>query len=217
MNGLVWTPNANETVHIHNQEKINIINLSTTEKGFTMFQRIASISATSSLRMSGAKSIQQHLVHHHQQSKQSLFVKSFSSLASDVSVSFTLIDVYGNRHIGVGRVGESLSSASKNAGLGEVLQCDASDGGLIKQRINSERWTEDLFGEGPQSAQSHVVVARDWAGKLPQPNWQEIALLKEVDEDDVEQNSRLACQIILTKDLDGIVVHVPDAKPPLDT
>ena len=67
---------------------------------------------------------------------------------------------------------------------------------------------EAVCGGGPACGTCHVYVAEDDLGRLPE--------LDDV-EDDVlyavaaprEHSSRLGCQVDLTPDLDGLVVHVP--------
>lgn len=51
-------------------------------------------------------------------------------------------------------------------------------------------------------ATCHVYVAEEWKDKLIPPTAEETEMLDEAFE--VEPNSRLSCQIILNKDLDGL-------------
>ncbi len=53
----------------------------------------------------------------------------------------------------------------------------------------------------------HVIVARDWFGKLPPATEDEEDLLDLAA--DVRPASRLSCQIELTAALDGLEVHIP--------
>ncbi len=53
----------------------------------------------------------------------------------------------------------------------------------------------------------HVIVADDWFGKLPEAAEPEEDMLDFAA--DVRRTSRLACQIDLTDDLDGIEVAIP--------
>ncbi len=59
-------------------------------------------------------------------------------------------------------------------------------------------------------ATCHVYVDPEWAERLPQ-----LLQRSETEEDmldfafDVRENSRLSCQIKITADMDGLVVHVP--------
>ncbi|MEO9463510.1 MAG: 2Fe-2S iron-sulfur cluster-binding protein [Marinomonas sp.] len=53
----------------------------------------------------------------------------------------------------------------------------------------------------------HVIVAQEWFGKLPEAAEPEEDMLDFAA--DVRPTSRLACQIDLTDDLDGIAVEIP--------
>jgi ferredoxin len=53
----------------------------------------------------------------------------------------------------------------------------------------------------------HVIVAREWFGKLPEAAEDEEDMLDLAA--DVQATSRLSCQILLTDDLDGIEVRIP--------
>ncbi len=62
-------------------------------------------------------------------------------------------------------------------------------------------------GGGMACATCHVYVKEEWLDKLPK---------KEDGEDDMldmafepKQNSRLSCQLIVSDDLDGLVVNIP--------
>ena len=58
----------------------------------------------------------------------------------------------------------------------------------------------------------HVIVHPDWYEKLNE--------IKENEKDmldiafDIQKTSRLSCQILMTKELDGLIVALPGAKPP---
>jgi len=56
-------------------------------------------------------------------------------------------------------------------------------------------------------ATCHVVVAPEWAARLPAPGADEQAML-EMTAAPREPNSRLSCQIVLTPELDGLVARV---------
>jgi hypothetical protein len=81
-------------------------------------------------------------------------------------------------------------------------------------KVHSERWTEDLFGEGPQLGHDHVLIPKEWMAKLPPRAPQEVSLLETIwDADEITDASRLACMLPLTKELDGMVVYLPDRVP----
>ncbi|RHY97381.1 hypothetical protein DYB35_006320 [Aphanomyces astaci] len=131
----------------------------------------------------------------------------------DQIVSVTLLDWEGSRHVVQGRVGQSLFEASRLSGL-DIIQDDTlGGGGAAYSAIRTPEFTENLFGEGPASFLSHVVVSNEWVDKLPLPTDREVRILEDVPEDDWTKNSRLATEIILTKDLEGLVVAVPEAQP----
>ena len=54
----------------------------------------------------------------------------------------------------------------------------------------------------------HVYVAPDWVEKLPKKDDLEDDMLDFAY--DVKPTSRLSCQVKVTDDLDGLVVHVPE-------
>ena len=58
-------------------------------------------------------------------------------------------------------------------------------------------------------ATCHVIVAADWADRLPPPAADEAAML-EMTAAAREATSRLACQILLQPALDGLRVRLPD-------
>jgi 2Fe-2S ferredoxin len=53
----------------------------------------------------------------------------------------------------------------------------------------------------------HVVVEGEWAGRLAERSGDEEATLDYAS--GVQDNSRLACQIVVSEALDGLVVRVP--------
>jgi hypothetical protein len=94
-----------------------------------------------------------------------------------------------------------------------VLAAPCNSGGAVTQKIHSSEWTEDLFGEGPMCNLCHVIIPPQWLSKLPEALLKENTLFEDADQDDVSANSRLGCQITLTKELDGMVVRIPDGPP----
>lgn len=60
-------------------------------------------------------------------------------------------------------------------------------------------------------ATCHVYVDETWTDKLPQANDMESAMLDCIS---VERkpNSRLSCQISITDEHDGIVIHMPESQ-----
>ncbi|WP_409432386.1 2Fe-2S iron-sulfur cluster-binding protein [Litorimonas sp. RW-G-Af-16] len=59
-------------------------------------------------------------------------------------------------------------------------------------------------------ATCHVYVAESWLGKLKPKDDMEDSMLDFAE--DVQDNSRLSCQILVNDDLDGIEVSTPEAQ-----
>jgi ferredoxin, 2Fe-2S len=55
-------------------------------------------------------------------------------------------------------------------------------------------------------ATCHVRIPTAWASQLPPPSDEELAKLDEIP--GADETSRLACQLVMTKDLDGLEVEV---------
>ena len=59
-------------------------------------------------------------------------------------------------------------------------------------------------------ATCHIYVDPDWLGKLIEPDEIEAEMLGVAE--DVKDNSRLSCQIEVTEEMDGMVVHTPESQ-----
>ena len=59
-------------------------------------------------------------------------------------------------------------------------------------------------------ATCHVHIAPEWMGRLPQMKEDEEDMLEFAE--GVDNFSRLSCQIKLTDEIDGLVVHVPESQ-----
>lgn len=53
----------------------------------------------------------------------------------------------------------------------------------------------------------HIIINEEWMNKLQMPTDEELSVLDIVF--GVEKNSRLACQVIFEKEMDGIEVEIP--------
>ena len=63
-------------------------------------------------------------------------------------------------------------------------------------------------GGGMACATCHVYVKEDWFNKLPEKAEGEDDMLDQAYEP--SPSSRLSCQIIVSNELDGLVVHLPE-------
>ena len=86
-----------------------------------------------------------------------------------------------------GKPGDSLMKAAVDAGVSGIA---ADCGGTLT------------------CATCHVYVAPEWADKLPAPIADESDML-DFAAAPVQPDSRLSCQIVLTPELDGLVVKLP--------
>ncbi len=65
-----------------------------------------------------------------------------------------------------------------------------------------------ICGGACSCATCHVYIDEAWRSRSGARNDLEESMLEMAD--DVQPNSRLACQIKMTEELDGLVVHIPD-------
>ena len=86
--------------------------------------------------------------------------------------------------------------------LGENLMRAATDNGV--PGIDGD------CGGQCACATCHVFVSAPWAERLPEMQTKEHDILEFTNER--RESSRLACQIIMTPELDGIEVHMPEGQ-----
>lgn len=86
----------------------------------------------------------------------------------------------------------------------------ASVGGAV-EAVRSDTWTEPLYGEGPTTGYDHVLLVGNGADTVAPMTYKEKAAMGDYwDDDEIFPESRLATQIIVTKEMDGMTVYVPD-------
>ncbi|BCB19838.1 ferredoxin [Bosea sp. ANAM02] len=68
---------------------------------------------------------------------------------------------------------------------------------------------EGVCGGSCDCGTCHVIVAQEWAKRLPEPRDEEIDALDELPL--IEATSRLSCQIIWADDLDGLTLTLAEA------
>lgn len=94
---------------------------------------------------------------------------------------------------------------------GEKTTVDSEEGDTV-MRVAIANGIEGIVGECGGSmmcATCHCYVDDDWTEKSgPRHDGEEDLL--ECAASEVKENSRLSCQIRLTSDLDGLVVHLPE-------
>lgn len=65
-------------------------------------------------------------------------------------------------------------------------------------------------GGGLACATCHCYVDDVWAERAGTPTSQDEIDMLESTSDEVKSTSRLSCQIVMTKELDGLIVHLPE-------
>ena len=129
---------------------------------------------------------------------------------AEVTVKIVFIDHEGSRATVPGRVGMSVAEVAQLHGIdiGPVAL------GGVREAVRSEKWTEDLFGEGPVLGYDHVQIPPQWRPTLPKKtDWEQALLETFWDKEDLNDASRLASQLTLDKSHDGINVYIPDGIP----
>ncbi|KAF5746272.1 hypothetical protein HS088_TW06G00442 [Tripterygium wilfordii] len=128
----------------------------------------------------------------------SLIARSSSSTSAKVAdriVKLSAIDWEGKKHEGIGLSGHTLLKALKNAGLIDP-ECHRLD------EIDA------------CSSECEVSIAQEWLDKLPPRSFQEEKILKSNSRTrTLNKHSRLGCQVVLSHELQGMVVAVPEPKP----
>nr|XP_043636588.1 adrenodoxin-like protein 2, mitochondrial [Erigeron canadensis] len=118
-----------------------------------------------------------------------------SAKVSDRIVKLITYDFTGERREIVGLTGQTLLKALTNNNLIDPAS----------HRL------EDIDA---CSAECEVNIAEEWLEKLPEKSYDESYVLKRNARHRVlNKHSRLGCQVVLTKDMQGMVVAVPEAKP----
>lgn len=97
----------------------------------------------------------------------------------------TFVTSEGSRVDATGEAGDNLLRVAQSAGMPLEGTC-----------------------EGQMACSTcHVVVDKDWFGRLPEASEEEEDMLDLAA--GVRRTSRLSCQILLTEELDGLTVHIP--------
>lgn len=128
-------------------------------------------------------------------SRSSASVSSSSAKVADRIVKLSAIDPDGQKQEVIGLSGQTLLRALANRGLIDPA---------------SHRLEEiDAC-----SAECEVHIAQEWLEKLPPPTYDEKYVLKRNSRNRIlNKHSRLGCQVILTQELQGMVVALPEPKP----
>ena len=92
-------------------------------------------------------------------------------------------------------------------GDGPVVSCDAAAGFKVLELLRAGGVPiKAECGGACVCATCHVRIGGKWIGKLPEPSEEELHKLDEIP--DVDERSRLACQIEMTEELDGLEFEI---------
>ncbi len=91
---------------------------------------------------------------------------------------------------------------------GDVQKVDAQDGQSLLDVAQAAGQPLEGTCEGQMACSTcHVIIDKDWFDKLPRAVEDEEDMLDLAS--GARRTSRLSCQILLTTEQDGIVVHIP--------
>ena len=91
---------------------------------------------------------------------------------------------------------------------GDVQKVDAQDGQSLLEVAQAAGQSLEGTCEGQMACSTcHVIIDKDWFDKLPRAVEDEEDMLDLAS--GARRTSRLSCQILLSPELDGIVVHIP--------
>eukprot|EP00568_Trieres_chinensis_P004469 CAMPEP_0183307366 /NCGR_PEP_ID=MMETSP0160_2-20130417/17289_1 /TAXON_ID=2839 ORGANISM="Odontella Sinensis, Strain Grunow 1884" /NCGR_SAMPLE_ID=MMETSP0160_2 /ASSEMBLY_ACC=CAM_ASM_000250 /LENGTH=178 /DNA_ID=CAMNT_0025470939 /DNA_START=58 /DNA_END=594 /DNA_ORIENTATION=+ len=125
----------------------------------------------------------------------------------DVIIQLMFVDSSGARRKVPGYVGKNLWEVSEMHGI----ELGPATCGHESSKVHSDEWTEPLYGEGPGSGFDHVLLVGNGADTAKPRDGLEMRMLEHYwDEDEIFPESRLATQVTLTKEMDGMTVYVPD-------
>lgn len=132
----------------------------------------------------------------------------------DALVNITFVNYAGVRQSLPGRVGDSLYDVARRYNY-EYLDEGCGGGGAPVEAFHAKgSWFEPKYGEGASCAYCHVIIPKSHYHLLPARRPDEAASLAEYPfEEDMTATSRLACQVTLTKEMEGMVVYIPDGPP----
>ncbi|MFU2325024.1 2Fe-2S iron-sulfur cluster-binding protein [Pseudomonas sp. NFX98] len=94
-----------------------------------------------------------------------------------------------------------------HAGRPHEVEADNGDTLMKAAVVNSVQGLAAECGGCLSCATCHAYVDEEWVNRVPAPSHEELAMIQCAV--DARPNSRLTCQIIVTHELDGLVLHLP--------
>lgn len=96
---------------------------------------------------------------------------------------------------------------------GHTQELEAVEGWRVMELLRDYKvGIEGTCGGAATCATCHVVIDKEWAGKVPPPRDEELDMLDQIPR--IFENSRLSCQIIWDESLDGLKLTIPVDEQP---
>jgi len=125
----------------------------------------------------------------------------------DKVIRLNFVDPSGARRQVPGYIGKTIYDTCEAHGI----DLGPASVGAAVEEVRSSTWTEPLFGEGPTTGFDHVLITGNGSDKAKPMTYQEEKAMSDYwDDDEIFPESRLATQIVLTKEMNGMTVFVPD-------
>lgn len=129
-------------------------------------------------------------------------------------MNVTFVNYAGERTTLPARAGDTLLDVAARYKYAAVDGACGGGGAPVDELQPQGAWYRPAYGEGAQCFHCHVIIPRSHAALLPPKRPDEAEALAEYPfAEDMTDTSRLACQVQLTKEMDGMVVYVPDGPP----
>ena len=135
---------------------------------------------------------------------------SWTSAAVENTIDLTFITPKGESRTVKARIGDTVLETAEAYGL--PLCGDCHGAGLPRTVKRTDNWTEETFGEGPACSFCHVVPSIELSPLLEKPTPEEQEFIEKVPIGKTSR-SRLACQIPVTKEMNGGIFFIPHHVP----
>ncbi|KAK8801811.1 hypothetical protein WA538_005647 [Blastocystis sp. DL] len=135
---------------------------------------------------------------------------SWTGAAATNTIDLTFISPEGKSTTVKARIGDTVLETAEAYNL--PLCGDCHGAGLPRAVQRTKGWKEETFGEGPSCSFCHVVPSIELSKVLPAPEENEKVFIEKVPIGKTER-SRLACQVKVTKEMEGGVFFIPHHVP----
>jgi len=125
----------------------------------------------------------------------------------EIIIHLNVVDPSGARRQVPAYIGKTIYDTCEMHGI----DLGPASVGATLEEVRSDTWTEPLYGEGPTSGFDHVLITGNGVETAKPITWMEERAMGDYwDDDEIFPESRLATQVFLTREMDGMTVYVPD-------